>query len=177
MQASKGFSPRLAAATSEFRLNAIYSSRSSVTGSSERARCAGIHVANSPSSAIATTRPPNTSGSRGLGWYTIAAGTRLEKIPKPNPNRRPIPTSFRARPNAACNTSLRCAPSAKRIPARQKKSWVHSGSGNLPGLRRPERTNQPPELVRRVGKSLGPQDAWPCIIPGLDLVYSVWLPW
>ena len=21
------------------------------------------------------------------------------------------------------------------------------------------------------------QDAWPCIIPGLDLVYSVWLPW
>ena len=59
----------------------------------------------------------------------------------------------------------------------QKKSRVDSGSGNLPSLRRPERTNQPPELVRRVGKSLGPQDAWPCIIPGLDLVYSVWLPW
>jgi hypothetical protein len=36
-----------------------------------------------------------------------------------------------------------------------KKSRVDSGSGNLPGLRRPERTNQPPELVRRVGKSLG----------------------
>ncbi len=39
--------------------------------------------------------------------------------------------------------------------ARQKKSWVHSGSGSLPSLRRPERTNQPPELVRRVGKVLG----------------------
>jgi len=63
------------------------------------------------------------------------------------------------------------------LMAGQKKSRVDSGSGNLPSLRRPERTNQPPELVRRVGKSLGPQDAWPCIIPGLDLVYSVWLPW
>ena len=41
----------------------------------------------------------------------------------------------------------------------QKKSRVDSSSGNLPSLRRPERTNQPPELVRRVGKSLGPQDA------------------
>ena len=37
----------------------------------------------------------------------------------------------------------------------QKKSRVDSGSGNLPSLRRPERTNQPPELVRRVAKSLG----------------------
>lgn len=41
----------------------------------------------------------------------------------------------------------------------QKKSRVDSGSGNLPSLRRTERTNQPSELVRRVGKSLGPQDA------------------
>jgi hypothetical protein len=37
----------------------------------------------------------------------------------------------------------------------QKKSRGDSGSGNLPSLRWPERTNQPPELVRRVGKSLG----------------------
>jgi hypothetical protein len=37
----------------------------------------------------------------------------------------------------------------------QKKSRVDSGSGNLPGLRRPERTNQPPEPVRGVGKSFG----------------------
>jgi hypothetical protein len=60
----------------------------------------------------------------------------------------------------------------------QKKSRVDSGSGNLPGLRRPERTNQPSELVRRVVKVFGHlQDAWPCVIPGLDLVYSVWLPW
>jgi hypothetical protein len=45
--------------------------------------------------------------------------------------------------------------SAPIISARQKKSKVDSGSGNLPSLRRPERTNQPPEPVRRVGKSLG----------------------
>ena len=32
----------------------------------------------------------------------------------------------------------------------QKKSKVDSGSGNLPSLRRPERTNQSPEPVRRV---------------------------
>jgi hypothetical protein len=37
----------------------------------------------------------------------------------------------------------------------QKKSRGDAGSGNLPSLRRPERTNQPPELVWRVGKSLG----------------------
>jgi hypothetical protein len=37
----------------------------------------------------------------------------------------------------------------------QKKSRVDSGSGSVPSLRRPERTNQPPEQVRRVGKSLG----------------------
>ena len=60
----------------------------------------------------------------------------------------------------------------------QKKSRGDSGSGNLPSLRRPERTNQPPELVRARWKVFGHlQDAWPCIIPGLDLVYSVWLPW
>jgi hypothetical protein len=60
----------------------------------------------------------------------------------------------------------------------QKKSRVDSGPGNLPSLRRPERTNQPPELVKRVGKVFGRlQDAWPCVIPGLDLVDSVWLPW
>jgi hypothetical protein len=60
----------------------------------------------------------------------------------------------------------------------QKKSRVDSGPGNLPSLRRPERTNQPPELVKRVGKIFGRlQDAWPCVIPGLDFVDSVWLPW
>jgi hypothetical protein len=37
----------------------------------------------------------------------------------------------------------------------QKKSRVDSGPGNWRSLRRPERTNQPPELVRRIGKSLG----------------------
>ena len=60
----------------------------------------------------------------------------------------------------------------------QKKSRVDSGPDNLPSLRRPERTNQPPELAKRVGKVFGRlQDAWPCVIPGLDLVDSVWLPW
>ena len=38
------------------------------------------------------------------------------------------------------------------------------------------------ESLTRVGKARWKvfghlQDAWPCIIPGLDLVYSVWLPW
>ena len=37
----------------------------------------------------------------------------------------------------------------------QKKSRVDSGPGDLPSLRRPERTNQPPELVKRVERSLG----------------------
>jgi hypothetical protein len=43
-----------------------HSSRSSVEGSSDSARCAGIHVASSPSNAIATTTPVNTRGSRGV---------------------------------------------------------------------------------------------------------------
>ena len=38
------------------------------------------------------------------------------------------------------------------------------------------------ESATRAGKARGKvfghlQDAWQCIIPGLDLVYSVWLPW
>ena len=37
----------------------------------------------------------------------------------------------------------------------QKKSRVDSGSGNLPNLRRPERTNQPPELVKARWKVFG----------------------
>ena len=44
----------------------IYSSRSSVKGSIDSARCAGIQVANKPSSAIARTTPVNTSGSLGV---------------------------------------------------------------------------------------------------------------
>ena len=35
-------------------------------GSTDSARCAGIHVASSPSKAIARTTPPSTSGSRGV---------------------------------------------------------------------------------------------------------------
>ena len=59
----------------------------------------------------------------------------------------------------------------------QKKSRVDSGPGNLPSLRRPERTDQPPDLVRRWKVFGHLQDAWLCVIPGRDLVYSVWLPW
>jgi hypothetical protein len=39
------------------------SSRSNIIGLTDRARRAGIHVATSPSSAIARTTPANTSGS------------------------------------------------------------------------------------------------------------------
>ena len=44
----------------------IHSSRSRTKGSTNSARCAGIHVATSPSNAIANTTPANTSGSRGV---------------------------------------------------------------------------------------------------------------
>lgn len=44
----------------------VHSSRSSVIGSIDSARCAGIHVATSPSNNIARTAPPNTSGSWGV---------------------------------------------------------------------------------------------------------------
>jgi hypothetical protein len=47
-------------------LAAVHSSRSSVKGSTDKARRAGIHVASSPSSAIVKTTPANTSGSRGV---------------------------------------------------------------------------------------------------------------
>ena len=58
----------------------------------------------------------------------------------------------------------------------RKKSRVDSGSGNLPEAARED------ESATRAGKARWKvfghlQDAWPCIIPGLDLVYSVWLPW
>ena len=41
------------------------------------ARRAGIHVASRPSSAIETTTPANTSGSRGVASYTMKANTLL----------------------------------------------------------------------------------------------------
>jgi hypothetical protein len=44
------------------------SSRSRIRGLTESARCAGIHVANSPNKAIATTTPASTNGSRGVAW-------------------------------------------------------------------------------------------------------------
>ena len=44
------------------------SSRSRIRGLTESARCAGIHVASSPSKAIATTTPASTNGSRGVAW-------------------------------------------------------------------------------------------------------------
>lgn len=44
----------------------FYSSRRSVAGSIDSARRAGIHVATSPSNAIARTAPVMTSGSKGL---------------------------------------------------------------------------------------------------------------
>src|SRR5450755_3212046 len=42
----------------------FHSSRSSFNGSSESARCAGIHVASRPRNNIAKITPPSTSGSR-----------------------------------------------------------------------------------------------------------------
>ena len=42
------------------------SSRNRTKGSIDSARCAGIHVATSPSSDMARTTPANTSGSRGV---------------------------------------------------------------------------------------------------------------
>ena len=44
----------------------LYSSRSRIKGSIDSARCAGIHVASSPSNDIARITPTNTSGSRGV---------------------------------------------------------------------------------------------------------------
>src|SRR5215831_6915594 len=42
-----------------------HSSRSRIKGSTDRARCAGIQVASSPSNDMARTTPANTNGSRG----------------------------------------------------------------------------------------------------------------
>ena len=43
-----------------------HSSRRSIAGSTDSARCAGIHAAISPSNAIAITVPVNSRGSRGV---------------------------------------------------------------------------------------------------------------
>jgi hypothetical protein len=43
-----------------------YSSRNNASGLTDKARCAGIHVANNPSNPIATTTPASTNGSRGV---------------------------------------------------------------------------------------------------------------
>src|ERR1700730_18081748 len=94
----------------------IQSSRRRITGSSDRARCAGIHVARRPSNAIAKTTPANTSGSRGVAWYTMEASTRLARMPRSNPATETEAINLNGSPSAACTTSLGCAPRAIRIP-------------------------------------------------------------
>jgi hypothetical protein len=51
---------------STLALRAIHSSRSRINGSTDKARCAGIHVASRPSNDMVRTTPANTIGSRGL---------------------------------------------------------------------------------------------------------------
>src|SRR5438552_17965209 len=46
----------------------------------------------------------------------MKASTRLARIPRNNPAAEPKASNLNARPNAACNTSLCCAPRAIRIP-------------------------------------------------------------
>src|SRR5437660_3464342 len=99
----------------------VHSSRSRIKGSTDSARCAGIHVASSPSNDIAKTTPTNTSGSRGVAEYTMKASTRLARIPRSNPATEPKVSNLNARPNALCNTSLRRAPKAMRIPSSRSR--------------------------------------------------------
>jgi hypothetical protein len=94
----------------------IYSSRSKIAGSIDKARRAGIQVATKPRNAIAMTTPVNTSGSRGVARKTTAAKMRLAKIPMSSPATEPHASNFKGRPKAACNSYMRCAPRAMRIP-------------------------------------------------------------
>ena len=55
-----------AALSNRSRQKHSHSSLSKITGFTDNARCAGIHVATNPSSNIATTTPPSTTGSRGV---------------------------------------------------------------------------------------------------------------
>jgi hypothetical protein len=48
------------------RALSVHSSRNRTRGSTDSARCAGIHVATRPRKAIATTTPASTNGSRGV---------------------------------------------------------------------------------------------------------------
>jgi len=50
----------------ESGISLVHSSRSNIIGSIDSARCAGIHVASTPSNDMARTTPANTSGSRGV---------------------------------------------------------------------------------------------------------------
>jgi hypothetical protein len=52
--------------TTSLSVKRLHSSRSSIAGSTERARCAGIQVASNPSKPIARTTTANTRGSREL---------------------------------------------------------------------------------------------------------------
>ena len=81
-----------------------HSSRSSVTGSIDSARCAGIHVAISPSNAIARTTPARTSGSRGVaGPQHLSSITNSWASCNFLANREPRLRVRRARPTRLAN--------------------------------------------------------------------------
>jgi hypothetical protein len=59
----------------------------------------------------------------------------------------------------------------------QKKSRVDSRFGQLAKFEAAREDESATRTGKPRWKVFGHlQDAWPCIIPGLDLVYSVWLP-
>jgi hypothetical protein len=61
-----GLSGEHGQARATWKRTPIHSARSSITGSTDSARCAGIQVASRPISDIAKTTPASTTGSRGV---------------------------------------------------------------------------------------------------------------
>src|ERR1035441_5504565 len=93
-----------------------HSSRMSLDGSTASARQAGMADAAMPSSAIVSTAPPTTTGSRGFARYTICPNNRLAKTPDSRPSTDPTASSTIGRPTAALLTCVWRAPNDTRMP-------------------------------------------------------------
>ena len=81
-----------------------HSSRSRINGSTDSARCAGIHVASRSSNDIARTTPASTRGSRGGCRIHDEGEHPAGKNFQEQSCRRAHGSNLRARPNAASST-------------------------------------------------------------------------
>jgi hypothetical protein len=102
------------------------------------------------------------------------ATTRVARIPRSNPAAEPNASNLKARPNAAFNTSVRCAPRATRIPnSRSRLLTVRRHSKDARD--RQHRAHHAQHTQRHRRHAGGKKSSVQHSVPGLDVEGQPWI--